>query len=193
MSKDDRYDDDRYDDRRKRRSSDLDDALKIRTNGSNVVKVLEWEDGRWKREDIGRRERYYLEDGLLVHEKRNRTRYYEDADADGIWRRINLRGTTDPDFLTSDSDPVVNFRGSKSSYGDDAHRFDLVNGQVTNLQEYYDGRWQSERIDNDETWTFEQGNLIEKEIKRFGYEITTYTDPDGDEIFTKVSEVYAAF
>ena len=208
MSRDDRYDDDRYDDRDDHRGSDLDDALKIRTNGSTVVRVLEWDDGRWEREDIGRRERYYLQDGLLVHEKRDRIRYYEDADGDGIWRRTSLSGTPAPDPLISGGTPVVDSRRSeswdgdddhddgryyRSSYGDDAHRFDLVNGQVTNLQEFDDGRWKSERIDYDESWTFDGTNLIKTERERYGNEISTFADPDGDGIFTKVSEIYAAF
>ena len=71
-------------------NNDRDDALKIRTRGSKVVKVKEWDDGRWKREDIDRNERYDLQDGLLVHERRNRVRYYSDDNGDGIWQRTNL-------------------------------------------------------------------------------------------------------
>jgi hypothetical protein len=200
MSRDDRHNNDRYDDR--------DDALKIRTKGSRVVRVREWDDGRWKREDIDRNERYFLQDDLLVHEKRNRVRYYEDADGDGIWRRTSQNGATGSDPLISGGTPVVNNRSSnswdgdndnddsrydRSRYGDDAYRFDLVNGQVTNLQEYDDGRWKSERIDYDESWSFDGTSLVKTERERYGNEISTFTDPDGDGIFTKVSEIYAAF
>ena len=218
--RDDRYDDDRYDDRDEHRgddrSRDLDDALKIRTSGDRVVSVLEWDDGRWQREDISRKERYYLQDGLLVHERRKGVRYYEDADGDGIWRRTDRTGATS---LTADasSDPVISggtpvttsrsydsWDGHdgdddhddgwerRSGYGDDAHRFELVNGQVTNLQEFDDGRWKIERIDANETWTFDGTNLIKTERERYGSEISTFTDPDGDGIFTKISEIYAA-
>ena len=183
MSRDDRYGDDRYDDRDDHRGDDRDDALKIRVRGSRVVKVLEWDDGRWKREDIDRNERYFLQDDLLVHEKRNRVRYYEDSNGDGIWHRTRLSAATASDALIS---------GGDAGYGDDAYRFDLVNGQVTNLQEFDDGRWKSERIDYDETWTFDGTNLIKTETERYGSEISTFADSNGDGIFTKISEIYAA-
>ena len=217
MSRDDRYDDGRYDDDRDGRGDDRDDALKIRTRGSRVVKVKEWDDGRWKREDLHRNERYYLQDGLLVHERRNRVRYYEDANGDGIWRRTSLAANSSSLSDDSSSDPVIsggtpvaNARSSdswghydgdddhddgweyRSGYGDDAHRFDLVNGQVTNLQEFDDGRWTSERIDANETWSFDGTNLIKTEREGYGSEISTFSDPDGDGIFTKISEIYAA-
>ena len=182
---------------------DSDDLLKIRTRGSRVVKVKEWDDGRWKREDIDRNERYYLQDGLLVHKERNRTRYYEDTNGDGIWRRTSKPGSSS---LAADvsSDPVIaggtpaassqsyDSMERRSSYGDDAHRFDWVNGRVANLQEFDDGRWTSERIDSNETWTFDGTSLIKTERERYGSEISTFTDPDGDGIFTKISEIYAA-
>lgn len=185
MSRDDRYNNDRYDDR--------DDALKIRTKGSRVVRVREWDDGRWKREDIDRNERYFLQDDLLVHEKRNRVRYYEDADGDGIWRRTSQNGATGSDPLISGGTPVVNNGSSNSWDGDDPHRFDLVDSQVSNLKKFDDGRWKRERIDYNETWTFDGTNLVKTEQEHYGNEISTFTDPDGDGIFTKVSEIYAAF
>ena len=207
MSRDDgRYGDDRYD-----------DALKIRTRGSRVVMVKEWDNGRWRREDLDRNERYYLQDGLLVHERRSRVRYYEDVNGDGIWRRTSLAAGGSSLSADAASDPLISggtsavstrsgesWRGydgdddyddgweRRSGYGDDAHRFDLVNGQVTNLQEFDDGRWRSERIDYNETWTFDGTNLIKTEREGYGSEISTFTDPDGDGIFTKISEIYAA-
>ena len=84
MSRNERYDDshDRDDDR--------DDALKIRTRGSRVVNVKEWDNGRWKREDIDRNERYILKDELLVYKRNDRVRYYSDDNGDGIWKRTKL-------------------------------------------------------------------------------------------------------
>ena len=83
-------------------------------------------------------------------------------------------------------------RGYSSGYGEDAYRFDLVEGQVTNLQEFDDGRWKQERIDYDETWSFDGTNLIKTERERYGSEISTFSDPDNDGVFTKISEIYAA-
>lgn len=200
MSRDDRYDDGRHDDDR---GHDLDDALKIRTRGSRVVKVKEWDHGRWKREDLDRNERYVLKDDLLVYKRGNRVRIYEDADGDGIWRRTvqsdpvisggvavsdsrDDAGYSGDDFSSDDS------RSDSLGYGEDAYRFDLVNGQVVNLQEFDDGRWQSERIDAGETWTFDGVNLIKTEREGYGSEISTYADPNADGVFTKISEVYAS-
>lgn len=184
MSRDDRYDDGRHDDDR---GHDLDDALKIRTRGSRVVKVKEWDHGRWKREDLDRNERYVLKDDLLVYKRGNRVRIYEDADGDGIWRR-----TVQSDPVISGGVAVSDSRADSLGYGEDAYRFDLVNGQVVNLQELDDGRWQSERIDVNETWTFDGVNLIKTEREGSGSEISTYADPNADGVFTKISEVYAS-
>jgi hypothetical protein len=209
MSRDDsKYDDGRQD---RDRGYDSDDVLKIRTRGSRVVRVQEWDDGRWKREDLHRDERYYLQDGQLVHEERNRVRYYEDTNGDGIWRRTTRTGVNSL-IADSTNDPVISGGTAvatansyeswddrddgwehRSGYGEDAHRFDLVNGQVTNLQEFDDGRWKNERIDYDETWTFDGTNLVKTERERYGNEISTFTDNDSDGIFTRVSEIYAAF
>ena len=194
-------------------NNDRDDALKIRTRGSKVVKVKEWDDGRWKREDSDRNERYDLQDGLLVHERRNRVRYYSDDNGDGIWQRTNLGNAnnfaqeTSSDLVISGGTSTMNRsrnddwrdddwrdddRDYPSGYGEDAYRFDLVEGQVTNLQEFDDGRWKQERIDYDETWSFDGTNLIKTERERYGSEISTFSDPDNDGVFTKISEIYAA-
>ena len=185
-----------------------DDALKIRTRGSKVVKVKEWDERRWKREDIDRNDRYYLQDGLLVHERRNRVRYYNDDNGDGIWQRTNLGKAnnfaqeTSSDLVISGGTSTMNRsrdddwhdddRKYRSGYGEDAYRFDLVNEQVTNLQEFNDGHWKPESIDYDETWSFDGTNLIRTEQERYGSEISTFSDPDKDGVFTKVSKIYAA-
>ena len=169
MSRSDGYDDGRYDDDRRH---DLDDALKIRTRGTHVVKVKEWDHGRWKREDSDRNERYVLQDDLLVYKRGNRVRYYEDADGDGIWRRTDRTGASS---LTADasSDPVISggmpvstSRSHDSWDGDDADRFELVNGEVI--------------------------NLIKTEREGYDGEISAFTDPNAHGIFTKINEVYAS-
>ena len=73
---------------------------------------------------------------------------------------------------------------------DGGYRFDLVNGQVVNPDEFDDGVLKPERIGSKESWTFDGTNLIRQELKRSGTEITIYSDPDGDGIFTQVSEAF---
>lgn len=80
--------------------------------------------------------------------------------------------------------------GSSSSQ-QDGYRFSLVNGQVSNLQEYERGRWKNETIDRNESWAFDGTNLIQQEIKRYGMQTTTYSDPDGDGIFSKGTETFS--
>ena len=72
----------------------------------------------------------------------------------------------------------------------DGYRFNLVNGQVSGLKEYDDGRWKNERIDRNESLSFDGINLIQQEFKRYGTEVTTFSDADGDGVFSKVSEVF---
>lgn len=69
---------------------------------------------------------------------------------------------------------------------DDAYRFKLVDGKVTQLEEFDDGRWKSERIRSNESWTFDGSRVIEREVKRLGTTVTSYGDADKDGIFTKI-------
>lgn len=84
-----------------------------------------------------------------------------------------------------DSDRYVRYSDDQDGY-----RFTLVNGQVTGLQQYDDGRWRTERMDRNETWRFDGTNLIQEEAKRYGVETSVYADSNGDGIFVKVSESY---
>ena len=159
--------------------------------------MREWYGGRWRREDIDRNERYILRDGLLIHRSGGRVRYYADDNGDSIWTRTT-RATAGTTLNLEDAlDPVISgghiaSREVHSSFGDDAYRFNLVNGQVTNLQEYDDGTWRRERIEANETWSFDGTNLIQTERERGGREISTFADSNGDGIYTLVSEVFAA-
>jgi hypothetical protein len=184
------------------RGDDRDDALKIRARGSTVISVREWYGGRWKREDIDRNERHVLRDGLLVHNRGGRVRYYADDNNDGIWTRTNLGRGQNTLRRAESLDPVISGGrlsssndktwGHDSGSSNEAYRFDLVNGQVTNLQEFDDGAWRMERIEANETWTFDGTNLIQTEREHDGREISTFTDPNGDGLFTKVREVFTA-
>lgn len=57
------------------------------------------------------------------------------------------------------------------------YRFSVVNSQVANLQEFDDGRWRNERIDRNETWTFDGTTLTQTEIKTYGTEISSFRKP----------------
>ena len=69
----------------------------------------------------------------------------------------------------------------------DQVRFTLSGDKVTQVQEYDDGVWQAERLEKGETWTFDGTNLIHQEREHGGLQTSTYTDSDGDGIFTAIS------
>ena len=73
---------------------------------------------------------------------------------------------------------------------DGGYRFKLVDGKVTQLEEFDRGRWKAESIKSNETWTFDGTRLIERELNRQGAVVTSYSDPDKDGIFTKMGTVF---
>lgn len=73
---------------------------------------------------------------------------------------------------------------SSSSY-----RFTLdALGNVTAVYKTEKGREKREKIDFNETWTFDGTQLVKTETERGKTEITVYTDPDANGSFTKFSE-----
>ena len=167
-----------------------DDLYRFSLVDGQVSGLQEFDDGRWKNERISRNESWTFDgvDLVLTETKRGRvkTSTYTDADGDGI-------------FALASRDPITGTRTDggnrdRDRYGssgiDDGYRFNLMDGQVTGLQEFDDGRWKNERIIRNESWTFDGANLIQQESKRYGVEVSTYSDPNGDGIFSKVSEVF---
>jgi hypothetical protein len=65
-------------------------------------------------------------------------------------------------------------------------RFKLRGDKVTQVQEYENGRWQTERVEKGEIWTFDGSNLIHQDRGHGGLQTSTYTDSDGDGIFTAI-------
>lgn len=167
-------------------SSSLDDAYKFSLDDAGaVIAVWEYDDGRWKPEKIDRRESFTFDGVNLIktETKKNRVKIttYVDPDADGVYLKA---GRSRVDRLTGESR-----RGN--SVDDDAYRFDYIDGQVVNLEELDDGVWEPESVDPGESWTFDGVSLVQTETKRFGLEISTYQDLNGDNIYTKISEVYS--
>ena len=153
--------------------------------------LQEFDDGRWKNERISRNETWTFDGTTLVQTETKRGRVktssYTDLDGDGLFSRAGRDAITGSrtDGSRDDSD-------NRSSYFDstDGYRFALVDGQVSGLQQFDDGRWKNERIDRNESWTFDGTNLVQEEFKRNGVEVSTYSDPNSDGIFTKTSEIW---
>jgi hypothetical protein len=77
---------------------------------------------------------------------------------------------------------------SDSSKG---YQFTLNGNTVTAVYEVERGRVEFERIDSDETWSFDGTNVSKTEWDDGRQEITTYSDANGDGLFFKTSKTYA--
>lgn len=72
------------------------------------------------------------------------------------------------------------------------YKFTVVNSVVTAVYEVKNGRTKYEKMDSDETWTFDGASVIQSEWNHGRLSTTTYSDLDGDGIFAKVSKSYGA-
>ena len=78
---------------------------------------------------------------------------------------------------------------SNSSKG---YKFSTLNGVVNAVYEIKNGRMKIERIDSKESWKVVGSNVVKTEMEHGRTEVTTYSDLDGDGIFTKVAKAYAS-
>ena len=167
-------------------ASSLDDAYRFKLVDGKVTQLEEFDDGRWKSERIKTNETWKFDGTSLTHTETDRgrvkTTIYRDADGDGVFTRA------DRDSLTGLSSGAAGSGSTPkpSAIPEDSYRFLLVDGKVTQLEEFEKGRWQRETIKSNESWTFDGSRLIEREVKRLGTTVTTFGDADKDGIFTKI-------
>lgn len=72
----------------------------------------------------------------------------------------------------------------------DALRFTVENGIITAIHELDDGRWEIERPDHDETWTWQDGQASQTRFDDGAWKTTTYADADGDGVFFRSGVTY---
>lgn len=77
---------------------------------------------------------------------------------------------------------------SSSSKG---YQFTISGDSMTAIYEVERGHVKLERMDNDETWTFDGANVIQTEMDHGRLETTTYSDVNGDGLFVKASKTYS--
>lgn len=72
------------------------------------------------------------------------------------------------------------------------YQFSITNGVVTKVFEVKNGYAKLEKMESNESWSVSGTSIIKTENEHGRTEITVYSDADGDEIFTKVSEKSSA-
>lgn len=74
---------------------------------------------------------------------------------------------------------------SRTSKG---YQFTISGSSVTAVYEVKNGRTELERMERDETWTFDGSRVIKTEMDDGRLETTVYTDSDGDGLWSEIAE-----
>lgn len=70
------------------------------------------------------------------------------------------------------------------------YKFNIANGSVTAVYELKNGRLKNEGIDHNETWSVDGDNIVKSEWEHGRLQTTTYSDLDGDGIFSKGAQTH---
>lgn len=179
-------------------------------SGSSVLAVYEVERGRVKFEGMDRDETWSFDGTNVIkterYEGRLETTTYTDIDGDGLFFKTKktYNGTRsdssrDDNHDTDRKDVHNDDRGSRDGdtthsdltlKGEEGYQFDIdVNGLVTAVYEVENGRIEAERIDWNETWSFDGLDVTKTETKFGKAETSVYTDVNQDGVFQKDFEV----
>ncbi len=144
-----------------------------------VTAVYEIEKGRTKLEKLDRDETWSF-DGTFVtkteiDDDETEITTYADTDGDGIYSKVSETKT-----------------GTGTTATTERYKFGVdVNGSVTAAYELHGNFWKTDRISSHESYTLQGADIVKTETEHGFIEITTYTDADGDGLFTKASKSYA--
>lgn len=168
-------------------------------SGNTVAAVYEVERGRVKFERMDSDETWIFDGAHVIKTEwddgRLKTTTYSDANGDGLFLKTSKTVTgTRSDFGRDDhhergrGDSAPGFEATR--YGDEGYRFDIdAKGVVSAVYELDRGRVKAERMDWNETWTFDGQDVTQTETKFGKVETSIYTDANQDGVFHKDFEL----
>lgn len=161
-------------------------------NGA-ITAVYEVKNGRVKLEKMERDEAWSVSGSSIVKTEsehgRTKTTVYSDPDGDGIYAKVAKSTSNDAVFVTNS---VTSSTNEVVAVSQKAYQFDVVNGNVSAVYEIEHGLKSLERIEANERWTVDGGNIVKTETSHGINEKTVYADANGDGVFVKVSSSYIA-
>lgn len=168
-------------------SSGSDNLYRFQFSGDSIILIERFDEdsGTWEVKSQDANEQW-LYDSLnnVVTEIETEgsiteTNTYTDVNNDGVF----IKGSG----VYSDSD------GNQISRSDDLYRFEFSGTNVTKVEEFEDGFWQTDSIDSNETWSYDSAtNTVTKIELEHGFTKTyLFTDTDNDGVFVKSSSAYS--
>lgn len=160
-------------------------------NGA-VAAVYEVKNGRVKFEKMDSDEVWSVEGTNVIKTEyehgRQEVTVFNDIDGDGIFAKVSKNYVNDSALQTNGT--VTPLQPTSTLKTLNGYQFEIINGNVTAVIEIERGYRSPERMDSNEIWTVEGANVVKQEVEHGVTETSTYTDADGDGIFSKVSKTY---
>lgn len=152
------------------------------TNGA-VTAVYELKNGRLKNEGIDHNETWSVDGNNVVKSEwehgRLQTTTYSDLDGDGVFSKGAQAAATGS--------------GAATRTVQEGYKFDInATGAVTAAYEVKHGVTQTQRIDANETYATRGADVVKTEVEHGVTQTVVYSDPDGDGLFSKVSQAYTS-
>ena len=156
-------------------ASPFEGGYRFTLTSGTITGVQEMEKGRWQNDKIDRNESWSVTANGVVKTETDRdgteVTLYTDTNGDGVYFEAY-----------SVNRPVT-------SGVDDLYRFTFDNaGTVTTIQEWDDGRWETERPDRNETWQLRDGLVVKTEVEKGRTEWTVYADNNHDGPWVQLAE-----
>lgn len=169
------------------------DFYRFNLQDNQVISVMEWDDGRWEQEHIEADETYTVEGNRIILEERD-----DDEIEVSIFEATSVPGLY---LLTQEYDLPLNLTPQPPQPGDinippqfideDPLRVTLsATGEIERLEEWDDGRWETEHLDHDEqAFINDDGLLVVEELDDGGLETVFYQD-NGQGVYLAIHEQF---